>query len=336
TACLMYVAAPRQAGALRDQPEAQPELFTIAALRQYIFSRDKPTARPGPVSLVYSSAVLGAERGIDARHPALQGYIARSQAQRRRGALRAAFPLVPEKHHPALFTLYETFSLDFALFWREIGGSGGGTGRAGHHSITGIDLGTPHDFIVEALNPPPVGAARAWLKDTEREREALVQSIAARAAADPRTERPVDVAMRAVQAEPRAGDAALHEADVAITVSNHSWRYTYDISLDLISPADMDRRLAPAGARLDYSGTRSAWAWCGTTRHSLTLAPHASAVVRARLACCAPGVFDIALWALAAKARPLDPQQQWSPAHAPRSAETLLYPIQPCFVQLSC
>ncbi|KAJ2715307.1 hypothetical protein H4R19_001272 [Coemansia spiralis] len=327
TASLMYVAAPRQAVGT-DPPEARPELFTIAALRQYIFSKDKPTARPGPVSLVYSSAVLG-ERGIDATHPSLQGYIAQSQAQRRRGTLRGAFPLIPEKHHPALFTLYETFGIDFALFWREVGGAG----RAGHHSITGIDLGVPHDYIVEALNPPAEGVARAWLKDTERERDALVHSIAARAAADARSERPIDVAMRAVQVDRAGTGAALYEATVAITVSNHSWRYTYDATLDLISPADMGR-LVPAGARLDYTGARSAWAWCGATRHVLTLAPHGSTVVHAKLACCAPGMIDIALWALAAKAQPLEPEQKAPPVHAPRSVEALLYPLQPCFIQM--
>ncbi|KAJ1727778.1 hypothetical protein LPJ61_004399, partial [Coemansia biformis] len=275
TASLMYRARPHSAAGTGAGPG--PELFTIAALRQYIFSKEKPTERPGPMPLVYSSAVLG-EHGIDAIRSPLQGYIARSQAQRRWAALRSEFPLIPEKHHPALFTLYETFGMDFVLFWCEAGG--GGAGRSGHHSITGIDLGVPRDYIVEALNPPTEGVARAWLKDTVQEREALVQSIAASAAADHRHERPLDVTMSVEKTAPSTSagaNAALYEADIAIAIYNHSWRYAYELTLDLISPADMTR-LIPAGVRLDYSGTRSAWSWCGTTRHALEVAPLGSVV----------------------------------------------------------
>ncbi|KAJ2782640.1 hypothetical protein H4R18_002160 [Coemansia javaensis] len=341
TVSLVYRARPRQLPAGGPTPEQ----FTVRALQQYIYSKEKPSAAPGPITLVYSTAVLGGggggggggAQGVDVVRSPLQAFSARAQAHRRRAALRSRFPLIPERHHPALFPLYETFGIDFMLLWREIDDDGGGgSGCSGHHSITGIDLGVPHDYIVEALDPPAEGAARAWLANTVQEREALVQSIAAAAAAttaaaDGRHERPLDVAMRVTQTA-SGGEGALHEAEVAVTVYNHSWRYAYDATLDLISPAELGR-LVPAGVRLDYSGPRSAWSWCGATRHTVSVPPLGSAVVHARLACCAPGMLDVGLWALAARAQPLPGEAQ--PAahhHRPRSIEAQIYPLQPCLV----
>ncbi|KAJ1999237.1 hypothetical protein H4R26_005149, partial [Coemansia thaxteri] len=173
-----------------DTPDlgAMPEMFAVQAMRQFIYSNEKPSLVPGPIRLIYSNDVF-ADQGIDRAHSSLQSYILRSQAHRRRNILRTSYPLIPDKHHAAIFPLFETFGIDFVLFWREVGGAG----RAGHHSISGIDLGVPHDYLVESLNPPSEGAARAWLSDTVHDREALIQSIASRPEMAARSERPLDV-----------------------------------------------------------------------------------------------------------------------------------------------
>ncbi|KAJ2328345.1 hypothetical protein IWW51_001256 [Coemansia sp. RSA 2702] len=335
TVNLMYRARPHRAAAV-NPVRAEPELFTIGALQQYIFSKDKPTALPEPIRLVYSSTVLG-ERGIDCVHSALQGYISRAQAHRRRNMLRSAYPLLPEKLQPVLFPLYETFGIDFVLFWSENGGR-----RTGHHSITGIDLGVPHDYIVEALNPPRAGVARTWLKDTLQEREALIQSIASRAAATRRAERPLDVVIKlaGVGRQGTAGSDGMTAADVDVTVYNHSWRHGYDVALQLVSPSEIER-LAAAGVKLEHPGPRSAWSWVGTTKHSLSVPPLGSVSVRAQVACSASGIIDVALWELSATA--VDPQlaldtpaahaadgQHWS-----TSRECRLRPLHPSFINVA-
>ncbi|KAJ2802179.1 hypothetical protein H4R20_003382 [Coemansia guatemalensis] len=343
---LMYNASPYDSTAdaanIALEERAQPEMFTINALRQYIFSNEKPTMLPPPIALVYSNAVLG-ERGIDCVHSSLQGYISRSQASRRRNLLRGAYPLIPDKYLPVLFPLYETFGIDFVLFWSEVGGSR----RSGHHSISGIDLGVPHDYIIEALNPPLKGIARTWLKDTMREREALIQSIADRSTMARRQERPLDLSIKLVSVSQSASSgaaSAFYLADVDITVYNHSWRHAYDFALDLISPTEISK-LVPIGVRLDYSGSRSAWSWCGTTHHLMSVAPHGSESVRARLACSSAGIIDIGLWELNVQARQPN-QQSLVPSDASKSTtiggkytsknlECTLHPLQPCFVNIN-
>ncbi|PIA17409.1 hypothetical protein COEREDRAFT_86042 [Coemansia reversa NRRL 1564] len=343
---LMYSASPYGSAVdtkcTASEERAPSEMFTINALRQYIFSNEKPTTLPPPIALVYSNAVLG-KRGIDCVHSSLQGYISRSQASRRRNLLRGAYPLIPDKYLPVLFPLYETFGIDFVLFWSEVGGSC----RSGHHSISGIDLGVPHDYIVEALNPPSKGIARTWLKDTMQERETLIQSIADRSTMTRRQERPLDVSIKLinVSSSVSSGDApAFYLADVDITVYNHSWRHAYDFALDLISPTEISK-LVPIGVRLDYSGSRSAWSWCGTTHHLMSVAPHGSKSVRARLACSSAGIIDIGLWELNVQARQTDSQTlslsdisrptTVDSKYTSKNIECTLYPLQPCFVNIA-
>ncbi|KAJ2160954.1 hypothetical protein GGF46_001874 [Coemansia sp. RSA 552] len=332
TVNLMYRAQPfRKTEDDRDESQPAPELFAIGALRQFIFSNDKPTALPEPIELIYSNTVIG-DQGIDCIHSPLQGYIARSQAHRRRNVLRNAYPLIPEKYQSVLFPLYETFGIDFVLFWAEVGGSA----RSGHHSITGIDLGVPHDYLSEATKPPDSGIARAWLKDTVQEREALVQSIRGKSAASRRSDRPLDVAMRVVDVKPSTGsskDAVFYSADIEVTVHNHSWRHTYDGVLSLISPTDVERRV-PKDSQLDYSGMRSAWSWYGTIKHTVSVKPHGSVLIRASVACCSLGVVDIGLWELNAQSR-LQPDLPHALSEDAGDYEYRLYPLHPCFVNLA-
>ncbi|KAJ1750748.1 hypothetical protein LPJ79_002653 [Coemansia sp. RSA 1821] len=342
TVNLMFRARPlRAAGELQTAPEQ----FTVDALQQYIFSKNKPTVLPRPITLIYSNAVLGAQ-GIDCVHSPLQAYILRSQAHRRCSLLRTAFPLIPEEHQPRLFPLYETFGIDFVLFWREIGGSM----RAGHHSISGIDLGVPHDYITAALNPPAAGAARAWLTDTVNERDALIRSIANRFQSSRRHERPLDVAMHCVQTAESAAKLAktpntFYIADVTITVYNHSWRHKYAFKLDLLSPSQLKQRLSATDVELDFSGARSGWKWLDTTHYELTVPPMDSVQLHARLACCAPGMIDIALWELYAKA--LDPNGSSAdsetkativpsghPKYGPQCVVCRLHPLHPTLVNI--
>ncbi|KAJ2508348.1 hypothetical protein GGI11_006104, partial [Coemansia sp. RSA 2049] len=281
-------------------------------------------------------------------------------ANKRRNMLRANFPLIAEQHFPTLFPLFETFGVDFVLFWREAlpppgaNGAGGEAGgrrmRMGHHSITGIELGIPSDYATEALNPPAGGAARTWLADTAKERDLLVASIANRPStttAHSRAERPLDVAMTATRTTsgggpgpgPGPGSPRLFVVDVAVAVHNHSWRHAYAVALDLVSPGELaagTTSLCEGGGRLEVAGSRAAWSWIGSTSHSLTVEPLAVATVTARLACSAPGVIDVALWRLAAKAvePPPPPRDTLSSQHCyrSRSCECVVYPHQPCFV----
>ncbi|KAJ1946342.1 hypothetical protein GGF37_001222 [Kickxella alabastrina] len=343
TVSMMYRARPRQVET--GDARAVPEKFTINALRQFIYSNNKPTLLPEPIELVYSNMVLGDHSGVDCVHSSLQSYILRSQAFRRRNMLRANYPMIPENYHRVLFPLFETFGIDFVLFWNEVGGMQ----RSGHHSITGIDLGVPHDYINEALNPPTQGAARAWLADTVKEREALVQSIANRPnALTHRHERPLDVSMRvgAIRqgASSESALSAMYVADITVTVYNHSWRYAYDFALDLISPADLDQ-IMPDRVRLDYTGSRSAWSWYGKTNHELVVGPQASVELSARLVCLSPGMFDIGLWKLSAAA--LEPVASASGNTDPRDSpalrlpfssknlECVLHPLQSYFVDIN-
>ncbi|KAJ2120916.1 hypothetical protein IW147_004705 [Coemansia sp. RSA 720] len=319
TVNLMYKAMPRA-----GDVQTQPEQFTIAALQQYIFAKDKPTAVPAPVQLVYSNAVLG-HQGIDSTHSSLQGYIARSQAHRRRTMLRNAYPLIPDKFHSALFPLYETFGIDFVLFWSEIGGKG----RTGHHSITGIDLGVPHDYINEALTPPASGAARMWLKDTEHDRQDLIQSIANRSAASAhRTERTLDVALRLTGVRRVSETDTLCVADIEVSVYNHSWQHAYDATLRLVSPSESDQ--APE-TKPECSGPRAAWTWCGVTTHTLSVKALGSVCVQAQVACSALGVIDVGKWELSATA--VNASATISPYA--KSLECRLHPLHPSFINVT-
>ncbi|KAJ2317828.1 hypothetical protein GGI00_006706, partial [Coemansia sp. RSA 2681] len=276
---LVYRARPHDAAAAAAAPESgvAPEMFAVRALRQFIYSNEKPTSTPAPIGLVYSNHVFGGQ-GVDCTHRSLQSYVARSQAHRRRNVLRATYPLVPDKHHAAVFPLFESFGIDFVLFWSEAGGAAGQPPRAGHHSISGIDLGVPHDYLVEALNPPTEGAARAWMADTMHDREALIQSIVGRSETALRSERPLDVLICVSTPQPSgtAANAELYVADVAISVYNHSWRHAYQFTLDLLSPHELSQ-FAAEGARLvdggGGAGSRAPWSWVGETRHSSSVEP---------------------------------------------------------------
>ncbi|KAJ2702993.1 hypothetical protein H4218_000491 [Coemansia sp. IMI 209128] len=300
-----------------------PEMFAVRALRQFIYSSEKPASTPGAIDLIYSNNVF-TDEGIDCKHHSLQSYIMRSQAHRRRNTLRSGYPLIPDKYHSVMFPLFESFGIDFVLFWSQIGGPG----RAGHHSISGIDLGVPHDYLVEGLNPPTEGAARTWLSDTMHDREALIHSIASRSEAALRSERPLDVTIR-VDAAQKSGP--LHVADVAVSVFNHSWRYGYQFTLDLLSPNELDEFLAE-GAKIDYSGSRAAWSWLGETSYSASVEPHGLTVLHARLSCYAPGTIDVALWRLQASAS-MEPTAVPAVASS-RNLDCVLYPAQPHFVHV--
>ncbi|KAJ2189233.1 hypothetical protein EV181_001740 [Coemansia sp. RSA 532] len=319
TVNLMYKARPRA----RDV-QAQPEQFTISALQQYIFAKDKPTAVPAPIRLVHSNAVLG-HQGIDSTHSSLQAYIARSQAHRRRTMLCNAYPLIPEKFHSALFPLYETFGIDFVLFWSETGGKG----RMGHHSITGIDLGVPHDYINEALTPPASGAARMWLKDTEHDRQELIQSIANRSAASAhRTERTLDVALRLTGVRRVSEADALCVADIEVSVYNHSWQHAYNATLRLISPSESGQA---SETKPESSGPQAAWTWCGVTTHTLSVDPLGSVCVQAQVACSALGIIDVGMWELSATA--VNATAATSPYA--KSLECKLHPLHPSFINVT-
>ncbi|KAJ2831190.1 hypothetical protein GGI24_001653 [Coemansia furcata] len=321
---LVYRARPHEPAAAGKPLGCEPpEMFAVRALRQFIYSSEKPASTPEPISLIYSNDVFG-ELGVDCTQRPLQSYIARSQAHRRRNVLRAGYPLIPAKHHAAMFPLFESFGIDFVLFWRQVGG---GAGRAGHHSISGIDLGVPHDYLVEGLNPPAEGAARTWLSDTMHDREALIQSVASRSEAAARSERPLDVAMRV---EAVKGDGPLYVADVAISVYNHSWRHAYRFSLDLLSPHELSGFVADS-AVMEYSGSRAAWSWLDETSHSASVEPHGLVVVHARLACCAPGTIDVAVWRLQASAAVTSPG---AAVFGSKSLDCVLYPTQPHFVHV--
>ncbi|KAJ1904461.1 hypothetical protein LPJ81_002481, partial [Coemansia sp. IMI 209127] len=306
-----------------------PEMFTVKALRQFIYSSEKPTASPDPIDLVYSNHAFNGQ-GVDCIHSSLQGFIMRAQANKRRSMLRSNFALIPEQHFPTIFPLFETFSVDFVLFWREIGGEG----RLGHHSITGIDLGIPCDYANEALNPPAGGAARTWLADTAKERETLISSIANRPSSLNRFERPIDVSMSASSTNDAAtAGSPLYNVDVMVTVYNHSWRYAYDFTLDLFSPTQLDLS-AFEGAHLEMTGSRASWSWIGNTTHTLTVAPHGVAKISAKLSSLSPGVIDIGLWHLSAKASPssIHHDPSGSAQFRSKSYECDLYSHQPCFV----
>ncbi|KAJ1826334.1 hypothetical protein LPJ56_002231 [Coemansia sp. RSA 2599] len=351
TVNLMYRARPYRAnkqggGVLEKSSPAQtavPEWFAINALRKYIYSNEKPKQLPEPIELIYSNAVLGDHEGIDCVHSSLQNYIVRSQSHRRRNMLRANYPMIPERFHHVLFPLFETFGIDFVLFWAEIGGAA----RSGHHSITGIDLGVPHDYINEALNPPEEGAARAWLANTVNEREALIHSIANRASAMAnRHERTIDVAMRVLSVSRGirdTGDEAssiMSIADVGITVRNHSWRYGYKVRLDLFSPADLGQLMTDK-IRLDYSGSRSSWSWLEKPNFLIVVGPQGSVEVGAKLACLTSGVVDIGLWKLRAVA--LEPSKDGAVSiesaaakaqYSSKNLECTIYPVLPYFVSI--
>ncbi|KAJ1772033.1 hypothetical protein EV179_001364 [Coemansia sp. RSA 487] len=307
---------------------ALPEMFTVNALRQFIYSSEKPIASPGSIDLIYSNHAFNTQ-GVDCIHSSLQGFIMRAQANKRRSMLCSNFPLIPAQHFPTLFPLFETFSVDFVLFWREIGGEG----RLGHHSITGIDLGIPCDYANEALNPPAEGAARTWLADTAKERETLISSIANRPSALNRFERPLDVSMSVCPTKDAVGAGSPpYNVDVMISVYNHSWRYAYDFTLDLISPSQLDLSTLD-GAHLEMTGSRASWSWIGETTYTLTVDPHGVAKISAKISCLSPGVIDTSLWHLSAKASSsITHDLSSSTQYRSKSYECDMYPHQPCFV----
>ncbi|KAJ2470681.1 hypothetical protein EV174_006075 [Coemansia sp. RSA 2320] len=130
--------------------------------------------------------------------------------------------------------------------------------------------------------------------------------------------------------------------DVDISVYNHSWRYGYQFTLDLLSPHELDQ-FVPLGATMDYSGSRSAWSWLGETSRTSSVDPHGVAVIRARLSCYTPGMIDIALWRLQASAFVPSSTPMMSDAAArstpvlpfsSKSLDCVLYPTQPHFVRM--
>ncbi|KAJ2098204.1 hypothetical protein GGI16_004349, partial [Coemansia sp. S142-1] len=154
---------------------------------------------------------------------------------------------------------------------------------------------------------------------------ALIQSIASRSEAALRSERPLDVLIRVEAAQ--QSDCSLYVADVNISVYNHSWRYGYQFTLDLLSPHELDQFVAE-GAKMEYSGSRAAWSWLDETKHSSSVEPHGLTVVRARLSCYAPGMIDVGVWRLQASA--IMPAAVFSS----KSLDCVLYPTQPHFVHV--
>ncbi|KAJ1956653.1 hypothetical protein EC988_001237 [Linderina pennispora] len=311
TLSLMYRARP-----VRDASEHRPESFALGALQQFIYSAEKPEKEPVPIALTYSTDKMG-DTQIDCIESPLHSYMQRTRAHWRRTMLRSEFPLIGARYLPAIFPLYGSFSIDFALFWHTPDKS-----HRGHHSVTGIDLGMPQDYLKEALEPPAQGVARTLLAESMQERSALVQSIAARPMR--RSERPLDVGFTVGEIQ-QTGD--LRTAKVQIRIHNHSWRFQYRLSLELISPIDLDEYVS-ADVRLDYTGSRSAWAWVGTTQFDRTIDKHGEIQIDAEVACSMPGAIDIAIWQLEAEAVDAAADTQF----ASQDTRCVVQPTQPFFV----
>ncbi|KAJ2195815.1 hypothetical protein GGH18_001805, partial [Coemansia sp. RSA 530] len=180
-----------------------------------------------------------------------------------------------------------------------------------------------------ALTPPASGAARMWLKDTEHDRQELIQSIANRSAASAhRTERTLDVALRLTGVRRVSEADALCVADIEVSVYNHSWQHAYNATLRLISPSESDQA---SETKPESSGPQAAWTWCGVTTHTLSVDPLGSVCVQAQVACSALGIIDVGMWELSATA--VNATAATSPYA--KSLECKLHPLHPSFINVT-
>ncbi|KAJ1994538.1 hypothetical protein H4R33_000244 [Dimargaris cristalligena] len=143
-----------------------PERFTVDAVRQLVLNTPRRQTVPPPLPIYFTSCRFGSsDPGVPCHEAPLRQFLYNSRIEWRRKNLLATYPLVAQQRLSDLFTTFESYDLDIVLFWEQSatvvpGGSPrpGALNPAtcrGHHSITGINLGVPLNFLRGVLPAPP-------------------------------------------------------------------------------------------------------------------------------------------------------------------------------------
>ncbi|KAJ1678510.1 hypothetical protein EV182_003905, partial [Spiromyces aspiralis] len=185
---LVYMVKPGATPLQSDEDGRQksPEQFFIDALGRFVYNRseasdhgreegDNAAQTPGDIPLTYSSLPLADNVAVDIAGEALRSYLLKARTRWRINAATKMFPLIPTSRISSIFPLYETNSFDFILFWSNADGS-----VQGHHSITGIDLGTPKDYFIDALmgsKSMSMPSRAPLMAEAIQERRALIRGV---------------------------------------------------------------------------------------------------------------------------------------------------------------
>ncbi|KAJ1971519.1 hypothetical protein H4R35_005213 [Dimargaris xerosporica] len=173
-----------------------PERFIAESLRHLTLNMPPRVDQPSPLTLHYTSVLFGAHL-VPSHTPPLCDFTYGSRVEWRRKSLITQFPVLKPRQLPRLFTTFETFDFDIVLFWNQVDHDappvsltasdasvlvGPNLGKVqGHHSITGINLSVPQQFlrgVLPAMGPETVDVTPPALP-SPRSPSTLLQSSAA-------------------------------------------------------------------------------------------------------------------------------------------------------------
>ncbi|KAJ1977034.1 hypothetical protein H4R34_003744 [Dimargaris verticillata] len=182
-----YCLGPRQTSSLyfriarlpdsnsTDTPTTlRPERFIAESLRYLTLNIPPSADQPSPLTLHYTSVLFGAHL-VPSHTSPLCDFTYGSRVEWRRKSLATQYPVLKSSQLSRLFTTFETFDFDIVLFWNQMDHDatpaslaasdasvpvGLNLGKVqGHHSITGINLSVPQQFLRGVL--PAVGPEAA-------------------------------------------------------------------------------------------------------------------------------------------------------------------------------
>ncbi|WAR53588.1 hypothetical protein PtB15_3B96 [Puccinia triticina] len=283
--------------AVQDDPTTHTMLEQLAKLLKKEPLDEAPMARSSVRPLV-SLAHPIAQPCVRLDAPTLLDTILTSDRAARRKALASHFTSLSGAQIGSIFPWTTAGSASMVVFWRATG-----TGKQGHHQLSGLRLGASLDRLHATL-ARGAGTAGGMYRETQVLHKTLLAQLRASefgASQDPVA---VHVSLAHPVAEWDFATAGPTTVPVTFTLKNQS----------PTRPAAYELVLAGATGGLDAEGRAG---WTGKLAHRGRLAPLKTAVVLAGWWLCGPGVVDGGRWTCRASylpalssssdARPLSP-----------------------------
>ncbi|KAJ1968312.1 hypothetical protein IWQ62_001320 [Dispira parvispora] len=128
-----------------------PENFTVDGARHLVLGTPRRMTQSPEITLGYTNAMF-TDYNISCDQNPLQGFLHSSRVAWRRKYLENVYPGLTSGQIRDVFTTFESYDLDLILLWTQHAVDQNGTSSApprcqGHHSITGINLGVPLNYL---------------------------------------------------------------------------------------------------------------------------------------------------------------------------------------------
>ncbi|KAJ1919336.1 hypothetical protein H4219_002024 [Mycoemilia scoparia] len=293
-----------------DHEGESPEDYFTNSLRKLIYNTNQQNADdnndddnygPPDIRLCYTNIPFQ-NKEIKTVESLLQSYLLKTRIGWKKNFVSKVFPFIPISKYQQTFPLYESRSIDFILMWSSGGGSyqgSDGQRACGHHSITGIDLGTPKDYFSPALIPPKASASmpRVLMAETVQEQRAMISNVKAisktRAS---QSDCPIQITLHPASGYSDAVEG--QQLNVTMNIANHSWKAAYSWTVELISPSGLGSTVEEEDNQYRHVDSYNNWSWVGQTVFHGTILPNESESIGLKAIVYSLGTLDLNSWRL--------------------------------------